>query len=91
MDGIDWTLSQWGTQETIFICFYCGYFVLNYLLWNTAVVKPMALIAVFTHEMCHATACWLTCGSVKGIEVYGNEGSYIYLRAMIYFGARSSL
>lgn len=24
-------------------------------------------------EMGHATACWMTCGSVKGIEVYGNE------------------
>ena len=24
--------------------------------------------------MGHATACWMTCGSVKGIEVYGNEG-----------------
>ena len=23
--------------------------------------------------MGHATACWMTCGSVKGIEVYGNE------------------
>ncbi|CAB9524551.1 expressed unknown protein [Seminavis robusta] len=71
---IDWTLSQWGTEETIFICFYAGYFVLNYCLWNTVIVKPMALIAVFTHEMCHATACWLTCGKVVGIEVYGNEG-----------------
>ena len=77
---IDWDLSQWGTEETIFICFYCGYFVLNYCLWNTVVVKPMALIAVFTHEMCHATACWLTCGSVKGIEVYGNEGKILCQR-----------
>lgn len=24
--------------------------------------------------MGHATACWMTCGTVKGIEVYGNEG-----------------
>ena len=74
---VDWTLSNWGVEETIFICVYCGYFVLNYCLWNTVVVKPMALIAVFTHEMCHATACWMTCGSVKGIEVYGNEGKTV--------------
>ena len=37
-------------------------------------MKPMKLIAVFVHEMGHATACWMTCGKVKGIEVYGNEG-----------------
>ena len=24
--------------------------------------------------MGHATACWMTCGKVHGIEVYGNEG-----------------
>eukprot|EP00591_Stephanopyxis_turris_P010793 CAMPEP_0195507416 /NCGR_PEP_ID=MMETSP0794_2-20130614/874_1 /TAXON_ID=515487 /ORGANISM="Stephanopyxis turris, Strain CCMP 815" /LENGTH=194 /DNA_ID=CAMNT_0040634093 /DNA_START=351 /DNA_END=932 /DNA_ORIENTATION=- len=37
-------------------------------------MKPMKLIAVFVHEMSHATACWMTCGSVKAIEVYNNEG-----------------
>ena len=34
----------------------------------------MALIAVFAHEMSHATACWWTGGRVVGIEVYNNEG-----------------
>ena len=37
-------------------------------------MKPMKLIAVFVHEMSHATACWLTCGKVEGIEVHLNEG-----------------
>ena len=25
-------------------------------------------------QMCHATACWMTCGSVEGLEVHTNEG-----------------
>lgn len=34
----------------------------------------MKLIAVFIHEMGHATACWWTGGKVEKIEVYTNEG-----------------
>lgn len=30
-------------------------------------------LLVFVHEMSHASAAWLTCGKVKGIEVYANE------------------
>ncbi|KAJ8554669.1 hypothetical protein ON010_g9814 [Phytophthora cinnamomi] len=29
---------------------------------------------VFLHELGHATAAWLTCGSVKGMEVHPDEG-----------------
>lgn len=73
--GIDWKLTTCcGTDEIIFLSLTAAYLVLIYFLWNTMVMKPMKLIAVFVHEMGHATACWMTCGSVKGIEVYGNEG-----------------
>jgi Peptidase M50B-like len=48
--------------------------VLILVLWNTFVLKPMKLLTVFLHEMGHATACWITGGSVKKIEVYNNEG-----------------
>jgi len=34
----------------------------------------MKLLAVFVHEMCHAIACWLTCGRVKEINIEMNEG-----------------
>ncbi len=34
----------------------------------------MKLIALFVHEMSHASACWITGGKVDGIEVYNNEG-----------------
>ena len=43
-------------------------------MWNTLLSKPIRLIAVFIHEWCHAVACWLTCGDVRGIKVYQNEG-----------------
>mmetsp|Transcript_38935 Transcript_38935/g.70148 ORF Transcript_38935/g.70148 Transcript_38935/m.70148 type:complete len:277 (-) Transcript_38935:417-1247(-) len=73
--GTDWKLTTCcGTDEIIFLCLLFAYLVIIYFLWNTVVMKPMKLIAVFVHEMGHATACWLTCGSVKAIEVYGNEG-----------------
>ena len=73
--GPDWDLSTCcGDTEIIFLSLMAGYLVIIYFLWNTMIMKPMKLIAVFVHEMGHATACWLTCGSVKAIEVYGNEG-----------------
>ena len=83
--AIDWQLKDWELEETIFVCFYGGYFILNWLLWNTVVVKPMALISVFCHEMCHASACWMTCGKVKSIEVYGNEGAKKLGRPLLVF------
>ena len=50
---------------------YCA---INLALWKTPLLKPMKLIAVFIHEMLHATACWMTGGEVDAIEVYNNEG-----------------
>lgn len=71
----DWELKKCcGTEEIIFLCLFAGYFVINLLLWKTPLLKPMKLIAVFIHEMGHATACWWTGGKVEAIEVYNNEG-----------------
>jgi hypothetical protein len=73
--GADWQLSTCcGTEETVFCCLFAGYFIINLALWKTALLKPMKLIAVFIHEMSHATACWWTGGQVEAIEVYTNEG-----------------
>ena len=48
--GTDWTLSNCcGTDEIIFLSLTAGYLVIIYFLWNTAVMKPMKLIAVFVH------------------------------------------
>lgn len=43
----------------------------------------MKLIAVFIHEMGHATACWWTGGKVEKIEVYNNEGGVTKYRGGI--------
>jgi hypothetical protein len=44
------------------------------LLWRSAVLAPIKLVAVFLHEFSHASATWLTCGRVSGIEVNENFG-----------------
>ncbi|EJK63236.1 hypothetical protein THAOC_16123 [Thalassiosira oceanica] len=49
-NGTDWTLSTCcGTNEIIFLSLTAGYLVAIYFLWNTIVMKPMKLIAVFVH------------------------------------------
>lgn len=73
--GADWQLQGCCESEEIwFLSLFGGYLVINFLLWRTAILKPMKLIAVFVHEMSHATACWWTGGKVNAIEVYNNEG-----------------
>lgn len=70
-------------QEMTFLIFYAVYTVLTYFLMNTIVVKPLKLIAIFIHEMGHASAAWLTGGSVDKIEVYQNEGGVSHFRGGI--------
>ncbi|KAL7525369.1 hypothetical protein ACHAWF_001328 [Thalassiosira exigua] len=71
----NWTLNCCcGDEEVIFISLMCGYLLANFLLWNSLLLKPMKFVAVFVHEMGHATACWITGGKVSAIEVYNNEG-----------------
>ena len=72
---INWSVSGCcGKSETIFLCCFAAYLVIIKLLWNSFIMKPMKLVAVFVHEFGHATACWMTGGKVHGIEVYKNEG-----------------
>ena len=73
--AVDWELRACcGTEEIIFLCLFGAYYVINLLLWKTFILKPMKLIAVFIHEMGHATMCWLTGGKVTAINVETNEG-----------------
>eukprot|EP00798_Chlamydomonas_sp_ICE-L_P022982 gene22982-30170_t len=62
-----------GTQIA-FICFFGGFLVLDLILWPFWVSKPTKMLAVFVHEMSHATATWMTCGKVTKLEVHTNEG-----------------
>jgi len=78
---INWNLSGCCNRDTnIFLCLYAGYSLLTMFCMNTVIVKPMKLIAIFIHEMGHASAAWLTCGSVDKIEVYQNEGGVTNFR-----------
>jgi len=81
MAGADWTLSLCCDRDVIiFFCLYAGYSLITMFFMNTIVVKPMKLVAIFIHEMGHASAAWLTGGSVDKIEVYQNEGGVTNFR-----------
>mmetsp|Transcript_17036 Transcript_17036/g.46823 ORF Transcript_17036/g.46823 Transcript_17036/m.46823 type:complete len:237 (-) Transcript_17036:472-1182(-) len=79
--NVDWDLAGCCDRNTIvFLCCYAGYSLFTMLFMNTIIVKPMKLIAIFIHEMGHASAAWLTGGSVDKIEVYQNEGGITNFR-----------
>ncbi len=57
---IDWTLSNCcGTYEIAFLCCMAGYLIVICILWNTFIVKPLKLIAVFVHGMLFGLWCRL--------------------------------
>jgi hypothetical protein len=70
----DETWSCCNDEQTLFLLLYIAFVALAVLTWKTLLAKPMRLMAVFIHEMSHAIACWLTCGDVRTIHVYENEG-----------------
>lgn len=75
LSRFDWHLQHCCDHEAdLFIILFVNYFIINFLLWNSIVLKPMKLAAVFLHELSHATAAWLTGGRVGQIEVYEDEG-----------------
>ena len=48
--GVDWKVSNCcGTDEIIFLSLMAAYLVIIYFLWNSVIMKPMKLIAVFVH------------------------------------------
>lgn len=51
--GPNWTVSGCcGKYEIIFLCCFAAYLVIIKLLWNTFIMKPMKLVAVFVHGEC---------------------------------------
>lgn len=63
-----------GVDESLFLTFYGVYAVVFFLFHEWYLLKPVRLLTVFLHEFGHASACWVTGGSVRKIEVYENEG-----------------
>lgn len=60
--------------QIAFLVLYLGYIAIILFFHNTPIMYPFRLLTTFLHEMSHAIACWITCGSVNAIRVYDNEG-----------------
>lgn len=81
IDDVNWELNGCCHPDVIiFLCLYGGYSLFTMFFMNSIIVKPMKLVSIFIHEMGHASAAWLTCGSVDKIEVYQNEGGVTNFR-----------
>lgn len=61
--------SQW-----LFLGGIAAFSVVDLVLWRFTIMRPFKLLAVLVHEMCHAIACWMTCGKVSGMEIGLDEG-----------------
>eukprot|EP00808_Paulinella_micropora_P022902 g81357.t1 len=71
----DWELSTCCSEmQGIFIGVVAATMALMIFLWNSAVMLPFKLLTTFLHELGHASAVWMTCGSVEGISVETNQG-----------------
>ncbi len=53
---------------------------LVFALWQTPVVVPLKILIVFLHELSHATAAWLTGGSVEQISISSDQGGFAVTR-----------
>ncbi|CDU20292.1 peptidase, putative [Plasmodium yoelii] len=60
-------------QNTTYITILCCALV-NIICWKCKFLEPFKLLTVFLHEFSHASACWITGGKVKGIEVNRDHG-----------------
>jgi len=61
-------------KQDAFLILYVVYFLFALYMGDTILLKPIRLLTTFIHEFSHAIACWLTCGEVRGIEVFSNAG-----------------
>lgn len=60
--------------QVAFLVLYLAYTVVILLFHDTLLMYPFRLLVTFLHELSHAIACWITCGSVHAIRVFDNEG-----------------
>lgn len=64
-----------GAEQRNIIIAISVYVGVDLAAWRVDTMsKPMKLLAVFVHEASHATACLMTGGRVKNLEVNINEG-----------------
>ncbi|QHO57228.1 hypothetical protein HN51_011846 [Arachis hypogaea] len=80
-----WQFKKCCNKEQVaFMITVSVYSIVILVLWRTFLLKPFKLITVFLHELSHALACVLTCGSVEGMEVHSNEGGATKTRGGLY-------
>ena len=80
-NAADWTLAGCcNTSQIALVSCFLVFMLINALLYQFAFMKPLKLIAVFIHEMSHATACWMTCGKVTSIQVFDNQGGVTHFK-----------
>mmetsp|Transcript_27224 Transcript_27224/g.56720 ORF Transcript_27224/g.56720 Transcript_27224/m.56720 type:complete len:261 (+) Transcript_27224:220-1002(+) len=60
--------------QVAFLCLYLLYITIILLYQHTLLLYPFRLLTTFLHELSHAIACWITCGDVRSIRVFENEG-----------------
>lgn len=74
MAWLGWSATCCSNEQVQFIVDYCCFALACYILWNSRALLPLKLFCTFLHEFGHATAAWLTCGRVEGIEVHKDTG-----------------
>lgn len=68
------TVECCSNDHVQFIACYVGFAVLCFIMWDSWMLLPLKLFCTFLHEFGHASAAWLTCSKVNGIEVHVNQG-----------------
>ncbi|CEG37792.1 uncharacterized protein PHALS_05847 [Plasmopara halstedii] len=71
---MDWSLECCNDKQFLSIFLIICYSITIFKLWRVPIIHPFKTLTVFLHELGHATAAWLTCGSVEGMEVHPDEG-----------------
>jgi len=73
--GNVWAPSCCNEAQTTTLVLVFVYAVVIAVLWSrTPLLLPLKMVVIMLHEFSHATATWLTCGTVDGIEVHSNQG-----------------
>ena len=80
----DWELETCCGEAQVVTMVTIGVsFLATVIFWRMAILKPFKLLTTFLHELGHACAAWLTCGSVESIRVDANEGGMTTTRGGI--------
>mmetsp|Transcript_69955 Transcript_69955/g.167930 ORF Transcript_69955/g.167930 Transcript_69955/m.167930 type:complete len:318 (+) Transcript_69955:113-1066(+) len=61
-------------EQLQFIVDYSCFALACVILWRSRLLYPMKLFCTFLHEFGHASAAWMMCARVDGIEVHADQG-----------------